>query len=155
MTARKKTMALWIALAALLTLLIPSGFALAEDVKPSEIVAERTSFSQLSPGDRFLVVNESASVALSMNTGRSGIYVANVTLAHTDSREVLTSIAPDAAVFEIEPDDDGGIRLKCQSGYLSAPETGDIAYYSPEPGPDNGDRRSVSLLPRRHHGIPR
>ena len=137
MKANKKAIALCVALACLFTLSMPFGPALAEAEKPSEILAEKVTFSQLVPGDRFVIVSENANAAFSQNPLRSRLALADVTLAHTDRREVLTAIAPETAVFQFEPQEDGEIRLKCQSGYLSSSEAGNELNYTADPGPDS------------------
>lgn len=133
MNSKVKATVLWIVLAGLLALRMSLGFAVAETAGPSEIVAERVPFSQLVPGDRFVIVSECADAALSLNPLWRKVGVANATLAHTESRQVLTAISPEAAVFEFEPPKDGDIYLKCQNGYLTIPETGKELYYSPTP----------------------
>ena len=134
---QEKAIALCVALACLFTLIMPFGFALAEAGKPSEILAEKVSFSQLAPGDRFVIVSESANAAISMNPSKQKLAPADVTLGHTDSREVLTAMAPETAVFQFEPQEGGDIRLKCQSGYLTSTGARGGLAYAPDPGPNS------------------
>ena len=136
MKAKEKAIALCIALASLFTLANPFGLALAEAAEPSEILAEKVPFSQLAPGDRFVIVSENANAAFSLNTLRDKLSLADITLAHTDTREVLTAIAPEAAVFEFEPQEGGDICLKCQNGYLITSDEGGKLYYAPDSGPN-------------------
>ncbi len=134
MKAKEKAIALCVTLACLLTLTVPFGLALAEAERPSEILAEKVPFSQLAPGDSFVIVSENANAALSLNTSRNKLALADITLAHTDSREVLSAIAPEAAVFEFESQENGDIFLKCKSGYLTTSDAGGELYYAPDPG---------------------
>ena len=136
MKAREKAIALCIALVGLFTLANPSGPALAEAAMPSEILAEKVPFSQLAPGDSFVIVSENANAAFSLNTQWDKLSLADITLAHTDTREVLTAIAPEAAVFEFEPQEGGDICLKCQNGYLITSDEGGKLYYAPDSGPN-------------------
>ena len=136
MKAREKAIALCIALVGLFTLANPSGPALAEAAMPSEILAEKVPFSQLAPGDSFVIVSENANAAFSLNTLKDRVSLADIALAHTDSRDVLTAMAPEAAVFEFEPQEGGDICLKCQNGYLITSDGGGKLYYAPDSGPN-------------------
>lgn len=136
MKAKEKAIALCIALASLFTLANPFGLVLAEAAAPSGILAEKVPFSQLAPGDRFVIVSENANAAFSLNTQWDKLSLADITLAHTDTREVLTAIAPEAAVFEFEPQEGGDICLKCQNGYLITSDEGGKLYYTPDSGPN-------------------
>ena len=136
MKAKEKAIALCIALASLFTLAYPFGLALAEAAAPTEILAEKVPFSQLAPGDSFVIVSENANAAFSLNTQWDKLSLADITLAHTDTREVLTAIAPEAAVFEFEPQEGGDICLKCQNGYLITSDEGGKLYYAPDSGPN-------------------
>lgn len=135
MKAKEKAIALCIALASLFTLANPFGLVLAEAAAPTEILAEKVPFSQLAPGDSFVIVSENANAAFSLNTQWDKLSLADITLAHTDTREVLTAIAPEAAVFEFEPQEGGDICLKCQNGYLITSDEGGKLYYAPDSGP--------------------
>ena len=80
MKAKEKAIALCIALASLFTLANPFGLALAEAAEPSEILAEKVPFSQLAPGDSFVIVSENANAAFSLNTQWDKLSLADITL---------------------------------------------------------------------------
>lgn len=138
MKTKTRWMTLWITVSCLVTALFPAGFSGAEgtpeSVPGSVILAERVVFSQLSPGDEFLIVNEPGKITLSLYPFKEKyIGETGVTLAHTETRKVLVSADEDAAVFTYEPKEDGTFLLKSRSGYLSTGVNGAQLFYSETP----------------------
>ena len=78
------------------------------------------TFSRIATGERFLIVRETGNVSISLNPKNYQLAAALVALAHTDSRQVLTAMSADTAVFETSDD----------HGYL-ANVSGDEPQYLP------------------------
>lgn len=97
--------------------------ALAEGVS-DPILAEKVSPSQLTSGDRIVIVYESREMALTQtaltNARLSG---GQVTIDDTATRRVLTSLPEDTAIFELTALEDGWL-LRCEAGYLTSSPTG-------------------------------
>lgn len=133
MKAKRSAVALWVILAHLLLITVPGPGLTETAAASSGIRAEKVAFSQLAPGDRFAIVCEPGSVCISLNPSKERLAPAEVTLAHTESRQVLTALPEDAAVFEIEPVEGDDLRLRCQSGYLTCADTGKGLCYTDAP----------------------
>ena len=112
---------------------VPGGMSRAEAIPGSMILAEKTELSRLSPDDRFLIVSEAGKVAVSMKPSGARLAAADLTMAHTETRRVLTEIPADAAVFQLEEIGDGDLYLKCAGGYLTCPKTGSGLYLAEIP----------------------
>lgn len=135
MTPTRKIIALWIAAICLFTLLFSALPSVAEGAVRSEILAEKVVFSQLTADDRFVIVCEPGKVSASLDAVNSQIDTVKVTPAHTASRQVLTAMDPNIAVFAFEYDDSGDVYLKCESGYLTCSDDGRSLYYAQTPEP--------------------
>ena len=134
MKAMRNAITLWLILAYLLLMVAVPGAGLAETAAASgSIIAEKVAFSQLAPDDRFAIVCEPSSVSISLNSSKDRLAPVDVTLAHTESRQVLTALSEDTAIFEIEPVEGDNLRLHCQSGYLTCMDTGKGVYYTDVP----------------------
>lgn len=118
----KKTAAMTLILVLACLFAVSGGMSRAEAIPGSEILAEKTELSRLSPDDRFLIVSEAGKATVSLKPSGSRLAAADVTLAHTETRRVLTEIPADAAVFLLEESGDGDLYLKCAGGYLTCPK---------------------------------
>jgi 2',3'-cyclic-nucleotide 2'-phosphodiesterase (5'-nucleotidase family) len=111
-----------------------TGLGLVETAAASRSIrAEKVAFSRIAPGDRFVIVCEPDSVSISLNPSKNRLAPADVTLAHTESRQVLTALSENTAIFEIEPTDGNDLLLRCQNGYLTCTDTGKGLCYTDAP----------------------
>ena len=129
----KKTAALTLILVLACLFAISGGMSRAEAIPGSEILAEKTELSRLSPDDRFLIVSEAGKATVSLKPSGGRLAAADVTLAHTETRRVLTEIPADAAVFLLEESGDGDLYLKCAGGYLTCPKNESGLYLAENP----------------------
>ena len=97
------------------------------------IIAERAEASELKPGDRIVIVNEAGRKALSLNMFRNKLSRANVTIEKTQTRQVLTAMDADTAVFELVSAGGDGMYLKSGKGWLTVSENGHDLDYTEEP----------------------
>ena len=86
------------------------------------ILAERVETAQIRDGDRIVIVSDAAQNAISATLSGTRIAPADVSLARTATRRVLTDIGADAAVFTVSVQENG-IFLRCEAGYLTSSAT--------------------------------
>ena len=117
---------------ALLTIL-PVGCVMAETAVKTAVLAEKVDPSDLKAGDAIVLVNENAGCTLSENLSGMRISCTELLMASTATRQVLTGLAEDAAVFELLEAGEGNWYLRCDQGYLTSADSGNALYYAGEP----------------------
>ena len=97
------------------------------------ILAERISPAQIRAGDRIVVVSVLMGCAVSEKEDSGRIGSTEVTVRNTATREVITRLSEDTAVFEVIRAGEEDVLLKSGKGYLTSSETDQTLYYADEP----------------------
>ena len=101
--------------------------------EPETVLAERVESGELVNGDRIVIVIEADGLAVSERKTGTRLRSVPVTRRQTASRQVLTAIDQDAAVFAVTFTEGNDILLKCDAGYLTSAAAGNGLYYAGEP----------------------
>lgn len=126
---------LLIAVFSLCVLLLLSAAPAACAQEMDLILAERVETGDLKSDDQIVIVSDASGKALSTQpAGKNGTNLgpSDIVKGNTATREVLTGMGEDIAVFEVIPME-GGIRLKCKDRYLTSGESGSILSLESEP----------------------
>ncbi len=121
-------------IAAFLMAVLPA-FSAVYAKEPDAILAERVESDQIRPGDKIVIVNDSANTAVSVRPSSRRLAGAPVTVAQTKAgRKVLTAMDLDTAVCEVIEAGEGDILLKCETaGYLTSAAAGNGLYWAEAP----------------------
>ena len=101
--------------------------------EPEVILAERVENGAIVNGDRIVITCDAYGLAVSAKSTGTRLRSVPVTQRQTATRQVLTAIDPDAAVFEVMITEGDDILLKCDAGYLTSAASGNGLYYAEEP----------------------
>ena len=111
----------------------PVQAAMQSDISDG-ILAEKVTPSEFKAGDRLLIVCEASDMVLcnkAVPNNTTRLTSGRVETGNTATREVLTAIPGNAAVFQLS-EAEKGFYLQCDAGYLTSSATGNALYYAQE-----------------------
>ncbi|MBR3494248.1 MAG: 5'-nucleotidase C-terminal domain-containing protein [Clostridia bacterium] len=120
-------------IAVLLAWILLLTAALPGRAEDTVILAEKVAPSELAAGDRIVIVHGPGEEAVSLDATGTRLAPAEVTLARTATRQVLTVLPENTAVFQVLDAGDGEIFLRCGAGYLTSGETGNQLFFTAQP----------------------